>query len=123
MSPTGKTWYSCLPSVAYSWAPGTLQEAISLGKRGNWKITKQFSLMKRLCGGLYKLHSEKMLHADLRPANIEYEGDPKVPTNYVLSDYGSFAETGACASERHPTGGTVLERPGPRLCSRASQVK
>jgi hypothetical protein len=90
------------------WAPGTLQEAISLGRRGKWDIAKHLSLMSRLCQGLSKLHSENMLHADLRPANIAYTGDPEKPNNYVLSDYGSFAETGARASDGRPTGGTVL---------------
>lgn len=108
LSPIGKTWYTCIPSVAYTWAPGTLQEAISLGRRGAWDIDKHLSLMSRLCQGLSKLHSGNMLHADLRPANITYEGDPQDPKNYVLSDYGSFAETGAREPDGRPTGGTVL---------------
>jgi hypothetical protein len=109
VNPTGKTWYTSLPSVAYWWAPGTLQEAISLYKRGeSWDIAQHLSLAVTLCKGLYSLHSRGKLHADLRPANIAYLGDPSRPSNYYLSDYGSFAESGARASERNPQGGTVL---------------
>jgi serine/threonine protein kinase len=109
VNPTGKTWYTSLPSVAYWWAPGTLQEAISLYKRGeSWDITQHLSLAETLCKGLHSLHSRGKLHADLRPANIAYLGDPSRPGNYYLSDYGSFAESGARASERNPQGGTVL---------------
>lgn len=108
VNPTGDVWCTCIPSVAYLWAPGTLQEAISLNKRGNWEISEHFSLAQRLCKGLYALHRNRMLHADLRPANIAYRGDPTRPGNYDLSDYGSFSEIGARAAERAPTGGTVL---------------
>jgi serine/threonine protein kinase len=131
IKPTGRTWYTCIPSVAYSWAPGTLQEAISLNSRdvGGFaayngrlasdgpisvneyqlmRVSQHFSLMKRLCKGLSRLHSKEMLHADLRPANIAYLDDPTDPGNYVLADYGSFAETGARPSGRNPAGGTVL---------------
>lgn len=109
VNPTGKTWYTSLPSVAYWWAPGTLQEAISLNKRGDsWDITQHLSLAARLCKGLYSLHSRGKLHADLRPANIAYLGDPALTDNYYLSDYGSFAESGARGAERNPQGGTVL---------------
>lgn len=108
ISPTGKTWYTCIPSVAYDWAPGTLQAAISLGSRGAWDINQHISLMLRLCKGLSEIHGEGMLHADLRPANIAYKDDSTKPDKYVLSDYGSFAETGARSQDKHPTGETVL---------------
>lgn len=108
ISPTGKTWYTSIPSAAYDWAPGTLQEAISLGSRGPWNIDQHISLMLRLCKGLSKIHSKEKLHADLRPANIAYKDAPTEPANYYLSDYGSFAETGARGRDKNPTGETVL---------------
>jgi hypothetical protein len=96
VNPTGKTWHTSLPSVAYRWAPGTLQEAISLHKRGaSWDIRGHLILTEMLCKGLNSLHSKGKLHADLRPANIAYVGDPARPSSYCLSDYGSFAESGA----------------------------
>lgn len=109
-SPTGQTWYTCVPSIPYWWAPGTLQEAISLGKRGgDWGIREHFSLAKRICMGIYALHGNMMLHADLRPANIVYRGDPTRPDNYYVSDYGSFAQMGRVRDSSHsPTGDTVL---------------
>jgi hypothetical protein len=109
-SPTGQTWYTCVPSIPYSWAPGTLQEAISLKKRGEkWGIREHFSLAKRICMGIYALHRNRMLHADLRPANIVYRGEPSRPDNYYVSDYGSFAEMGRVRDPGHsPTGDTVL---------------
>ncbi len=107
-SPTGKTWYTCVPSVAYSWAPGTLQESISLGKRKKWRVSDHFVLMHRLASGLNILHSQNMLHGDIRPANVACQRDPGDPKNYSLADYGSFHESGPQAAEKHPQGGTVL---------------
>ncbi len=107
-SPTGTTWYTCVPSVAYSWAPGTLQESISLGTRDKWNVTDHFTLMHRLSSGLNILHSQNMLHGDIRPANIACQRDSSDPKNYSLADYGSFHETGVHAAEKHPQGGTVL---------------
>jgi hypothetical protein len=107
-SPTGTTWYTCVPSVAYSWAPGTLQESISLGKREKWNVTDHFILMHRLSSGLNILHSQNMLHGDIRPANIACQRDPGDPKNYSLADYGSFHEAGVHAVEKHPEGGAVL---------------
>lgn len=107
--PYGRIWYTCIPSIMYGWAPGTLQEAISLGLRGEkWDVRKHLLLVENMCRGLYALHSKGMLHADVRPANIVYQGDPTNPNSYSLSDYGSFAKTGARAPERFPQGGTVM---------------
>jgi len=108
-SATGKTWFTCVPSIPYEWAPGTLQEAISLGKRSEeWGVAEHFSLARRICMGIYALHSKGMLHADLRPANLVYTGKPSSPDSYYVCDYGSFAKMGARDPDYDPTGNTVL---------------
>jgi hypothetical protein len=109
IDPFGRTWYTCLPSLLYDWAPETLQEAISSNRRkGPWDKSKHFTLIERVCRGLEALHSKGMLHADVCPANIAYEGDPSEPDNYSLSGYGSFADPGARSSDHNPNGQTVL---------------
>jgi serine/threonine protein kinase len=108
---TAKTWYTCVPSVVYDWAPNTLQEAIGRGERGqNWSVDDHLQLMEQICKGIKVLHNKGMLHADIRPANIVYLGDPQNPTNYYLSDYGSFAHTNTRplqAEPGPPKGGTI----------------
>lgn len=104
-----RTWYTSLPSIMYHWAEVTLQESISLNhRRAPWDKHKHFVLIERVCRGLTTLHSRGMLHADVRPANIVFEGDASDPNNYLLSDYGSFADPGARAGDRNPDGKTVL---------------
>jgi hypothetical protein len=104
-----RTWYTCLPSILYNWAPETLQESISLDHRkGPWDKSKHFALIERVCRGIDALHSKEMLHADVRPANIVYEGEASEPDSYSLSDYGSFADPGARPSDHNPNGQTVL---------------
>lgn len=105
---TGQTWFTCVPSIPYEWARGTLQEAISLGKRGKWGTAEHFSLARRVCMGIHALHSKRMLHADLRPANLVYTGEPTTPDSYYLCDYGSFAKMGARDPNHDPLGNTVL---------------
>lgn len=95
------TVYTCFPSIKYKWASGTLQEAISLGKRRtmdgkNWGFNEHIDLMERLIIGIDTLHSKGLLHADLRPANIVYLGEqPWKPGSYVVADYGSLANPNA----------------------------
>jgi len=84
-------WYLKLPSVLYNWADGTLQEAISEGTRSNWTPKENLALVARLLVGLKELHAKKLLHGDLRPANIMYLRDPGDPEDYALTDYGSLA--------------------------------
>jgi len=110
----GKIWYTCLPSIMYHWAPVTLQESISKNDRnGPWEKGKHFTLIERVCQGLVTLHRRGMMHADVRPANMVYEGAADDPDSYYLSDYGSFSDPGALASggvssSHNPEGTTVL---------------
>ncbi|HMQ32747.1 MAG TPA: hypothetical protein PKD53_18590 [Chloroflexaceae bacterium] len=99
----GETWYVGLPSVNYNWAPGTLQEAISLVRtdadgqvqslRGSWSVKQHLQLAEQICRALHTLHARRMLHADLRPANIVFQAGAEHPSSYQVSDYGSFAQT------------------------------
>ena len=91
---TGATWYAALPSIVYPWAPGTLQEAISrgsLGLRGEWGINQHLALVESICLSLRALHERKLLHCDIRPANIVFIGSAIEPDQYYLADYGSFS--------------------------------
>lgn len=102
-SSVGETWYVGLPSVNYNWAPGTLQESISLVRndehgrvqsmRGEWSVKQHLQLAEQICRALYSLHARRMLHADLRPANIVFQSGAEHPSSYQVSDYGSFAQT------------------------------
>lgn len=117
---TDSIWCTFLPSVTYGWAPGTLQEAISLNRCGYWSIQDHIELMINLCSGLSSLHSRGMLHADLRPANIIYRGNPKKIRSYAIADYGSLAQSNPHASPTtEPTGGTIL---GPILAGERVSV-
>lgn len=117
---TDSIWCTFLPSVMYGWAPGTLQEAISLNRCGKWSISDHIELMINLCTGLTSLHSRGMLHADLRPANIIYRGSPKKITSYAIADYGSLAKSHPDPSQAaEPSGGTIL---GPILAGERVSV-
>ncbi len=84
-------WYLKLPSVLYNWAGGTLQEAISEARRVGWTPRENLLLIQRILTGIRELHLKKLLHGDMRPANIMYTRDPADPEDYVLTDYGSLA--------------------------------
>lgn len=84
-------WYLKLPSVLYNWAGGTLQEAISEARRVGWTPRENLLLIQRILTGIRELHIKKLLHGDMRPANIMYTRDPADPEDYVLTDYGSLA--------------------------------
>ena len=101
---TNLTWYACVPSIAYKWAKGSLQESIGFSSKrvdneGNTvahfflKARDFIEFTKIICRGLRNLHARKMIHGDLRPANILYTGKLNDPTSYQIADYGSFAFT------------------------------
>ena len=106
----GDVWYVGVPSIIYGWAEGTLQESISRGMTKNWSIDEHLRLIGKVGQGIVTLHRKEMLHADIRPANVVFQGDPRIPENYFLSDYGSLAETGVGAATRNinTTGLTTL---------------
>jgi hypothetical protein len=109
---TAMTWYTCLPSVGYTWAPNTLQEAIGIRSRGEtWSLKKHLRLVERLCSGVKALHDKNMLHADIRPANVVHLAGPENPESYFLSDYGSFATSHIfpiSRSDAEPRGNTII---------------
>lgn len=97
----GNFWYASLPSISYKWADGSLQSAIGSNSRGSWTKDQHLRLIKRITTGVAELHRNKMLHADLRPANILFvNDDPTDPENYFVADYGSFAETSGNPMEK-----------------------
>ena len=97
----GDVWYIGVPSIIYGWAEGTLQESISRGGTKDWSINDHLRLIGKIGQGIVTLHRKYMLHADVRPANVVFQGDPNDPENYFLSDYGSLAETGTGAATRN----------------------
>ena len=84
-------WYVGLPSILFNWAQGTLQEVISRGDLDTWTLDHRYLLMRRLLDGVLSLHSNGLLHGDLRPANIMFMSRRDEPTDYKIADYGSLA--------------------------------
>lgn len=93
------TYYAFLPSVLYTWASGTLQDAITRQAKGKWDIHNHLDFVGIMTQAIFNLHVNGFIHADVRPANIMYLGDfaddtdiaPQRPSSYLLGDYGSFA--------------------------------
>jgi hypothetical protein len=108
--PTSAAYFVVVPSVVYKWANGTLQEAMSETKMKSWGFREHLKLLGRVLEGLETLHQRKMLHADLRPANIMYIGRADVPEHYAVSDYASLAERSIMrtAADNGNTGQTVV---------------
>lgn len=108
--PSGPTqaWYGSVPSIAFPWATGTLQKAISRNELKDWTPLNYYTLFENIVEGVMTLHSNGMLHGDIRPANVMALGDLNNPKRYVLIDYGSFAEgkSGSTADER--SGNTMV---------------
>lgn len=98
-------WYVSLPSINFMWACGTLQQSLDSGIVSSWTLEKVYSFLKNIASGIHSLHSYRMLHGDIRPANImcvdpdegmvKRENDPdrpfRKPENYKLGDYGCFS--------------------------------
>lgn len=83
-------WFGGLPSILYRWANGTLQEAVSQMRIRAWTVADHYSLCRRVLQGLNALHSRRLIHGDIRPANIMHIGSPRIADNYHVGDYGSF---------------------------------
>ncbi|HJP90908.1 MAG TPA: hypothetical protein VJ875_03070 [Pyrinomonadaceae bacterium] len=85
------SWFTGISSILWEWATMNLQEAISRGLLKAWTIDDHFLLWNRILDGVLCLHSNELLHADLRPANIFCIGSPIKGSNYKLGDYGSLS--------------------------------
>lgn len=114
LNPSEDTWYTCLPSVIYTWAYGTLQEVISaeqdIGK-DLWTPQDHLKLALNIASGLEELHRRGYVHADIRPANILFtDDDVNNLRKYTLADYGSLASTpqDGVGSQGGDSGETVL---------------
>ncbi|QSZ42192.1 protein kinase [Sulfurimonas aquatica] len=66
----------------------TFQESIDLGYSRELSLKK---ILKDVSEGLSRLHSESIIHADVKPENIIYDGEKKV---WRLCDYGLSAKVG-----------------------------
>lgn len=100
---TSTTWYTCIPSVIYRWAPHTLQETMGTKasdfRRAKWKPKEHLELISQISSGLSVLHHAGLLHQDLRPANVVLRHNASLPEDYVLSDYGSLTSADMQASQ------------------------
>lgn len=83
-------WYVGMPSIVYEWGNGTLSEIIVNQKMPDWELPEYLNLTNTLLQGLNALHHRKIIHTDMRPANIMYMGIHDNPKHYKLIDYGSF---------------------------------
>lgn len=104
-------WFGGLPSILYKWANGTLQEAVSQMRIKGWAVADHYTLCGRVLQGLNALHSRRLIHGDIRPANIMHIGSPRIADNYHVGDYGSFNDpvsaigSSAPAATGHTTAG------------------
>jgi serine/threonine protein kinase len=102
-------WFSGVSSILWEWANMNLQEAISRGLLENWQIKDHILLWKQILDGVACLHENKLLHADLRPANIFCIGRAGEASNYKLGDYGSLSSgEGLVAAEGLHGGNTLI---------------
>ena len=102
-----RPWFGGLPSVAFVWATGTLQQALGTGLVSNWSISDHLSLVDGVLLGLDSLHKKELLHCDIRPANIMSEGAPERAESYRVGDYGSFS-IGKARLGAAPSGQTMI---------------
>lgn len=92
-------WCTCLPSVVYQWAQGSLQQSVSRGEIRHWKKRELMRFIERICQGIDDLHKVNLIHADIRPANILYVSEPGRWDSYYLADYGSFSSSPSLQGE------------------------
>lgn len=86
-----KVWYAGLPGITFEWVGVTLQNALSENKFQTWKLGDYFGLLDRVMRGVSSLHAKRLLHCDLRPANIMGVGKDWTPEEFFVGDYGSFS--------------------------------
>jgi len=125
-SGTREAWYAFLPCIDFPWYSSTLQSAISNGTRKfegkAWPLVKHLELCARLLNATAKLHGKRMLHGDIRPANVMYGQSASVPGDYSLIDYGSLADDVARIGNFPLTGvqpGTLI---GPQVAPTRASV-
>ena len=85
-------WYLGLPGPVYAWCEGTFEQSVRLGTRGDWSFSQNLDFLTVVTNGLEALYSKKLIHCDLRPANIMFYADPRKVDDYRLIDYASFGE-------------------------------
>ena len=91
-------WFLGLPTPVYHWWGGTLEQAVRIGARGSWPFKDHLHFIERIANGLDALYQFKLVHCDLRPANIMFHSQPKIVGNYRLIDYATFGEAPAIDS-------------------------
>lgn len=90
VSASDQSWYLGLPSPVYFWRGGTLEHAIRKGHRGLWRWYQHCELIEQLAKGLLSLYQRRLVHGDLRPANIMHGERHAKPDDYALIDYASY---------------------------------
>ena len=103
-------WYCALPSIIYKWAQGTLQQAVSQRAHIGWRLADHYDLHIRIARGVATLHSKKLIHGDLRPANIMMlgrRGTACRAAEYAVGDYGSFSSDRGRNGPPNPNGHTM----------------
>jgi serine/threonine protein kinase len=99
---TSRPMFFNVPSITYEWKPRNLQADISTGLLDNASYGARLGVVGLMLDAVDSLHSENVLHCDIRPANI-FRSDEEVPEvgydqnqangicrGYELGDFGSL---------------------------------
>jgi serine/threonine protein kinase len=105
-----RVWYAAIPSMIFQWAGGNLQELITKGGIGDWTFDEHFVLFKQILTGVRFLHHHRMIHGDIRPANVMWISS-REPNNFRLGDYGSYGKEWQAVSRQGAPGGLTLIGP------------
>lgn len=105
-------WYAAVPSIVFDWAEGNLQEAITKQEIKDWSLEDHFTLFEKVLNGVSFLHKQRMIHGDIRPANV-MRINSQEPQNYRLGDYGSYGKEWQAIAEQGQPGG--LTQVGPAI--------
>ncbi len=113
-----------VPSVLYHWSPCNLQADVSTELLDSASFTARLTIILRILEAVGSLHERRVLHCDIRPANIfrshceptdgkNYTTDDveRICRSYALGDYGSLNASAHLVSDGQGTFGNTLIGP------------
>lgn len=102
------------PSVAYAWYEMTLSELVAKdpGYLKKWRLRDHIRMRQELLETVHSnFHSRRIVHADLRPANIfltqTHHPRPRA-YGFAIGDFGSFSQQDMPAATPIPTKGSTV---------------
>ena len=96
-------WYVGFEGIIYDWANGTLQELVAKRKL-NLNFRNRLLLVNKIVKAIEHLHGhkDKLMHGDLRPANIMFVNRGEMAADFLVTDYGSFGHEQANYDDAMP---------------------